>query len=321
MYAELTIEELSAAIKERAQQLGFAGCGFSKAEALPEDKQQLEKWLQNGYHAGMEYMTNHFEKRCDPTLLVDGAKTVISLLYNYYTDRVQEDPGAPILSKYAYGKDYHFVMKEKMFLLFDYIKSIHPEAGGRVFVDSAPVLDRAWARQAGLGWIGKNSMLISRTAGSFVFIGEIMLNLELEYNPIPESDFCGSCTRCIEACPTRAILAGRTIDSEKCISYQTIENRGEISPELEEKLMGRVFGCDICQDVCPWNRKAEKHQEAAFNPPKELMEWSGEEWQNMSREQYELLFFKSPVERAGYDKLKATLNSLRKNQDSTGSLL
>lgn len=310
MHGELSIKELSAAIKEQALQLGFAGCGFSRAEALPEDMRKLEQWLQNGYHARMKYMANHLEKRSDPTLLVDGARTVISLLYNYYTDQVQEDPGAPVISKYAYGKDYHLVLKDKMHELFDYIKSLHPEVKGRVFVDSAPVLDRAWARQAGLGWIGKNSMLISRTAGSFVFIGEIILNLELEYNSVPESDFCGSCTRCLEACPTQAILEGRTIDSEKCISYQTIENREEIPIEIQEKLMGRVFGCDICQDVCPWNRKAEMHQEAAFNPPGKLMELSREEWQNMSLEQYGLLFHESPVERAGYDKLKATLGSL-----------
>ena len=318
MHGELSIKELSAAITEKALLLGFAACGFSKAEALVEDGSRLDQWLQRGYHARMGYMANHREKRIDPTLLVEGARTVISLLYSYYTDRTQEDPEAPILSKYAYGKDYHFVMKEKMFLLFDYIKSKHPEAAGRVFVDSAPVLDRAWAKQAGLGWIGKNSMLISRTSGSFVFIGEIILNLELENNQIPESDFCGSCTRCIEACPTQAILDGRTIDSDKCISYQTIENRGEISTEIEGRLRGRVFGCDICQDVCPWNRKAEKHQEAEFDPRSDLMELSREGWQNMSREKYRLLFHQSPVERAGYGKLKATMASLQKNQESKG---
>ena len=318
MHEELSITELSAAIKKQALQQGFSGCGFSKAAALPEDAGKLESWLKQGYHARMGYMANHFKKRTDPTLLVEGARTVISLLYNYYTNRVQKDPEAPVLSKYAYGKDYHFVLKDKMHELFDYIKSLHPEVKGRVFVDSAPVLDRAWARQAGLGWIGKNSMLISRVAGSFVFIGEIILNLELEYNQVPESDFCGSCTRCMEACPTGAILDNRTLDSERCISYQTIENKGEISPELKGKLSGRIFGCDICQEVCPWNRKAKQHREAAFNPHKELMELSGEEWQNMSREHYEYLFHESPVERAGYEKLRATMASLQKNQESKG---
>ena len=316
MQRDESIKELSKAIQKKALDLGFTGCGFSKAEALPEDARKLKTWLEKGYHARMAYMANHFEKRTDPEQLVEGARTVISLLYNYYTDRAQDDPEAPILSKYAYGRDYHFVLKEKMHLLFDFIKSMHPEAEGRVFVDSAPVLDRAWAKKAGLGWIGKNSMLISRTAGSFVFIGEIILNLELPYNELPESDFCGSCTRCIEACPTGAILDNRTLDSERCISYQTIENKGEISPELEGKLMGRVFGCDICQDVCPWNRKALVHREPAFDPDRKLMELSKEDWQNLSRERYKILFNQSPLERAGYQKIKGNMAFLQKNPDS-----
>ena len=311
-----SIKELSEAIKKKATELGFTGCGFSKAGALTEDALRLKTWLDKGYNAQMGYMSGHFEKRSDPTKLVEGARTVISLLYNYYTDRLQDDPEAPILSKYAYGKDYHFVMKDKMHLLFDFINTLYPDAEGRVFVDSAPVLDRAWARKSGLGWIGKNSMLISRTAGSFVFIGEIILNLELPYNEVPESDFCGSCTRCIEACPTAAILDNRSINSEKCISYQTIENKGEISPELEDRLSGRVFGCDICQDVCPWNRKALVHQEEAFNPGSELMEMSREDWYNLSQEAYKSLFHQSPVERAGYIKLKENMASLKKKQKS-----
>ena len=312
----MTIDELSATIKEKALELGFAGCGFSRAEALPEDAERLKSWLTKGYHAGMGYMANHFEKRTDPTLLVDGARTVISLLYNYYTDRVQSDPEAPILSKYAYGKDYHFVMKDKMHLLFDFIKTLHPGTEGRVFVDSAPVLDRAWALRAGLGWIGKNSNLISRSAGSFVFIGEIILNMELAYNQIPESDFCGSCTQCIDACPTQAILDTRTINSEKCISYQTIENKGDISPEIERKLSGRIFGCDICQDVCPWNRKSPLHTEPAFNPEGDLLDLSREGWLNMSQEEYKFLFHQSAVERAGYEKLKGNMASLQKIQET-----
>jgi len=184
---------------------------------LPEDAERLKAWLEQGYHAGMGYMANHFEKRTDPTLLVEGAKSVISVIYNYYTDKEQEDPEAPVLSKYAYGKDYHKVLKDNLYLLFDFIKSQVSGTEGRIFVDSAPVLDRAWAWRAGLGWIGKNSNLISRNHGSFVFIGEIILNLDLEYNDIPENDFCGSCIRCIEACPTRAILDNRTLDAEKCI--------------------------------------------------------------------------------------------------------
>ena len=316
MPADLSIEELSAAIKEKAQELGFSGCGFSRAEALPEETKRLETWLQQGYQARMGYMANHFEKRTDPTRLVEGSRSVISLIYNYYTDKVQSDPEAPILSKYAYGTDYHFVIKDKMHELFTFIKSMHPETEGRVFVDSAPVLDRAWAYRAGLGWIGKNSMLISRTAGSFVFIGEIILNLELEYNDLPESDFCGSCNRCIEACPTGAILDTRTIDSERCISYQTIENREEISPEILPGLSGRVFGCDICQDVCPWNRKAVLHREKAFEPRPRLLELTAKDWQELESEEFDKLFHHSAVQRAGYRKIKSTLVSLQKKSKS-----
>jgi epoxyqueuosine reductase len=318
MQSGISIEETSGAIQKRALELGFAGVGFSKAEALTEDAERLKSWLGKGYHARMGYMANHFEKRTDPTLLVEGARTVISLLYNYYTDRLQKDPEAPVLSKYAFGRDYHFVMKDKMHLLLDFIRSLHPESKGRVFVDSAPVLDRAWAKKAGLGWIGKNSTLITRDAGSFFFIGEIILNLELEYNQIPESDFCGSCTRCIDACPTRAILDNRTIDSEKCISYQTIENREIIPPEIEEKLSGRVFGCDICQDVCPWNRKALNHREPAFDPDEKLLGMSKENWFNLSREAFDRLFNQSAVQRAGYHKLKSNLVSLQKTAHFKG---
>ncbi len=307
-----SIRVISRQIKTEALRLGFADCGFSRAEALPKDAERLKRWLQQGNHARMGYMANHFEKRTDPTLLVDGAQSVISLLYNYYTDKRQSDPEAPVLSKYAHGKDYHFVLKQKMNLLFDFIKKQNPEAEGRIFVDSAPVLDRAWARRAGLGWIGKNSNLISRSAGSFVFIGEIILNMELEYTPIPESDFCGNCTRCIEACPTEAILDNRTLDAEKCISYQTIENKGDISQELSGKLANRVFGCDICQDVCPWNRNALQHLEPDFQPAPGLMEMSAEQWVDLEREKYTQLFKQSPVKRAGFDKLKGTLAFIQK---------
>jgi epoxyqueuosine reductase len=237
---------------------------------------------------------------------------VISVLYNYYTDKQQKDPEAPVISKYAYGKDYHMVMKDLLFELFAFIKTLQPETSGRVFVDSAPVLDRAWARKAGLGWIGRNSCLISRSAGSFVFIGEIILDLELEYNKFPESDFCGSCNRCVEACPTGALLNERTLDSERCISYQTIENRGEVSSDLKNLLSGRVFGCDICQDVCPWNRKAVLHTEPQFEPSDALMEKTAEQWEQLDEKNYEKLFKDSPLERAGYTKLRNTLDILQK---------
>jgi epoxyqueuosine reductase len=298
---------ISKSIHAKALELGFAGCGFSRAEALPEDAARLQDWLDKGYHGDMGYMANHFEKRTNPTLLVEGSKSVISLLYSYYTDQRQGDPEAPIISKYAYGKDYHFVLKEKMNLLFEFIKTEFGPVEGRVFVDSAPVLDRVWAKRAGLGWIGKNSNLISRKAGSFVFIGEIILDLELEYNEIPEGDFCGSCTRCIDACPTDAILTNRTLDAQKCISYLTIENKGEIDETLKGKLSNRFFGCDICQDVCPWNRSALPHNEPAFKPSEDLLHMSESQWNELNKDQYNKLFRESPVKRAGFKKLKQNI--------------
>lgn len=308
MEGERSISEISKTILAKALELGFAACGFSKAAELPGDAERLKDWLDKDMHGRMGYMANHFEKRTDPSLLVEGSKSVISLLFNYYSDQKQPDPEAPILSKYAYGRDYHFVLKEKMKLLFDFIQAEFGPVDGRIFTDSAPVLDRAWARQAGLGWIGKNSMLISRKAGSFVFIGEIILDLELEYNQLPEGDFCGSCSRCIEACPTEAILTNRSLDARKCISYQTIENKGKIDEEQRGKLSKRFFGCDICQDVCPWNRSVLPHNEAAFEPTSDLLHMSKNDWSQLDREQYIRLFKESPVKRAGFDKLKDNIS-------------
>ena len=300
-------DTLSRKIKEEALRLGFVDCGFSKAEALPGHAERLRKWLDERRHAGMGYMANHFEKRTDPTRLVEGTRTVISVIHTYYTDRKQTDPEAPVLSKYAYGTDYHFVMKEKLRALFGFIRSLCPNAEGRIFVDSAPVLDRAWAVRAGLGWIGKNSNLISRKAGSFVFIGEILINLDLPARKVPENDFCGSCTLCIESCPTEAILPGRTIDANRCISYHTIEHKDPIPEELEGKLENRFFGCDICQDVCPWNRKALLHTEPQFEPSREVMEMSREEWSGLEEERFSKLFRKSAVKRAGLEKIRKTI--------------
>jgi epoxyqueuosine reductase len=304
---------LSAAIKAEALRLGFADCGFSKAGPLKEDSERLQYWIDEGLHAKMGYMANHIEKRTDPTLLVEGARSVISVLYNYNTDKRREDPEAPILSKYAYGKDYHFVMKEKLRQLFNFLQENFGPVTGRIFVDSAPVLDRAWARKAGLGWIGKNSNLISRKYGSFLFIGEIICDQELVYNEAPESDFCGSCNRCIEACPTDAILSNRTLDARRCISYQTIENKDEIDTDIRAGLSNRLFGCDICQDVCPWNRKAIPHSEPAFEPSGEILTMSREEWLNLTEEKFKGLFKDSPVKRAGYEKLMDTLRSIKED--------
>lgn len=310
-----SIKEISEAIRKKALEMGFAACGFSKAEQLPEDAERLKNWLEKGYHGRMAYMANHFKKRTDPSLLVEGSKSVISLLYNYYTDKQQSDPEAPVISKYAYGRDYHFVLKEKMNHLFDHINSEFGPVEGRIFVDSAPVLDRAWAKRAGLGWIGKNSMLISRKAGSFVFIAEIILDLELEYNKVPEGDFCGSCTRCIEACPTEAILTNRTLDAQKCISYQTIENKGDIEESLKGKLSNHFFGCDICQDVCPWNRSALPHKEPAFEPSLDLLLMTKNDWSLLDHDQYLKLFKESPVKRAGFNKLKQNLAFIHRDSE------
>lgn len=312
MNVSVDIPGFSREIRRKALELGFADCGFASAEPLHEDAVRLQQWLDEGNHSGMQYMENHFEKRTDPTKLVEGSVSVISLLYNYFTDQRQEDEEAPVLSTYAFGKDYHRVVKNKLYLLLEFVRSLNPDTRGRVFVDSAPVLDRAWARKAGLGWIGKNSNLISRKFGSFVFIGEIILNIPLEYNQFPENDFCGSCTRCIDACPTGAILDNRTLNAELCISYQTIENRGEIRQDLAGKLQNRVFGCDICQEVCPWNRNAIRHGEPDFEPAPGLMKMTRDDWIELKPDTYRQLFRESALQRAGYEKLMDTISGQKK---------
>ncbi|MCF8225100.1 MAG: tRNA epoxyqueuosine(34) reductase QueG [Bacteroidales bacterium] len=305
-----TTSEKSIAIRNEALRLGFSACGFAKAEFLPEDTERLKQWLEKGYNGSMQYMENHFEKRTDPLKLVEGARSVISLLLNYYTVEKQEDPDAPVISKYAYGTDYHFVMKDKMKSLFGFIGEHFGPLQGRVFVDSAPVLDRAWAYRAGLGWIGKNSNLINRELGSFVFIGEIISNLELDYNKIPESDFCGACSICIDSCPTDAIVGNRTIDSNRCISYQTIENRKEIPEHFRDQFQNRVFGCDICQDVCPWNKKAQLHNVRELLPNPDLLKMNRQEWKDLDNERFISLFKNSAVKRAGYKGLKRNIDFL-----------
>lgn len=301
---------ISLAIKNEALRLDFSACGFSKAEALPEDANRLQHWLNSDRHASMQYMENHFEKRTDPTRLVEGAISVISVLINYNTEAKQSDPEAPVISKYTYGTDYHFVMKDKLKSLYTFIDEKFGPVEGRVFVDSAPVLDRAWARKSGLGWIGKNSNLINRDLGSFVFIGEIILDLELEYTEIPENDFCGNCSMCIDSCPTDAILDNRTIDSNKCISYLTIENRKEIPEAFKGKMQNRIVGCDICQDVCPWNRKVQQHKIGAFNPSEDLLKMKKTDWMNLQKNDFNSLFKNSAVKRTGFKGLKRNISFL-----------
>ena len=285
-------------------------CGISEARFLAEEKDRLVNWLQEGMHGEMGYMGNHLEKRLDPRLLVENARSVISVLLNYFPEQKQSDPEAPVLSKYAFGTDYHFVMKDKLGELLKFIQTEIAPCDGRCFVDSAPVLDRAWAARAGLGWIGKNTNLISTEHGSFFFIGELILDLELPADEKIVRNHCGNCTRCIDACPTQALVAPYVLDARKCISYQTIENRGEIDSGLKGKFSNRVFGCDICQDVCPWNLKSETHREPAFVAVARLMNLSREDWHSMDKNTFNEFFRNSAVKRTRFEGLKRNLKFL-----------
>jgi epoxyqueuosine reductase len=297
-------------IKSEANRLGFDFCGVSKAEFLEEEAPQLEKWLLQNMHGKMSYMENYFDKRLDPRKLVPGAKSVISLLYNYYTDETQ-NVNAPKISKYAYGHDYHIVVKEKLKELVNYIQENIGDIDGRVFVDSAPVLDRAWAKKSGLGWIGKNTNLINKQHGSFFFIAEIISDLELT-SDVSVGDYCGTCSRCIDACPTDAIIKPYVVDGSKCISYFTIELKEEIPVAYKNKMDDWVFGCDVCQDVCPWNRFSKPHNEKQFSPSNDLLKMNEKEWQEITSEIFIKIFNDSPVMRTGYKGLKRNLEFIRK---------
>jgi len=292
--------------------LGFSFCGVSKAEFLEEEAPRLEKWLTQNMHGKMQYMENHFDKRLDPTLLVEGSKSVISLLFNYYPEKQQKEDTFKV-SKYAYGEDYHFVIKDKLKDIVHFIEDHIGAVKARVFVDSAPVLDRAWAKKSGLGWIGKNGMLINKKQGSFFFLAEIILDLELDYdNPI--TDHCGTCKACVEACPTEAILPNKVVDGSKCISYFTIELKDETLPkEVKGKFNDWAFGCDICQDVCPWNRFSLAHQEPKFTPNEKLLNFSKAEWREITEEIYQEIFKKSPVKRTKFSGLKRNIEFLSNN--------
>jgi len=297
-------------ITHKAKELGFFHIGFSKAEFLEEEAPRLETWLSKNYHGEMSYMANHFDKRLDPRLLVDDAKTVISLLFNYYTDQKQVDPEAPKISQYAYGEDYHHVIKDKLKELIAFIQDEIGEVNGRGFVDSAPVMDKAWAKKAGLGWIGKNANLITREQGSFFFIADLIIDLELEADG-PITDYCGTCTRCIDACPTDAIVQPYVVDGSKCISYLTIELKDELLPkEFAGKMDNWMFGCDICQDVCPWNRFSLLHNEERFQPSAPLLDLSKDDWQNLQEEGFQVLFQRSAVKRTKFQGLKRNITFL-----------
>jgi epoxyqueuosine reductase len=304
-------EGISELIRERAKVLGFQECRMIPARFLSEEKQHLEAWLEQGMHGEMGYMSHHMDKRLDPRLLVQSAKTIIVLLHNYYTTEKQSDPQAPVVSRYAFGKDYHQVIRRKLQLLLRFIRELKPGCSGRVFTDSAPVLERAWALRAGLGWIGRNSCLISPLHGSFVFIGEVILDTELSFDKeITIPDRCGTCIRCTFACPTGAIISPKTIDARLCIAYQTIEKKGKPDAKLRGRFANRVFGCDICQEVCPWNRKASGHHETEYLPSPDFLGLTAAEWAQMDMELFDRLFTGTAVQRTGYDKLKSNMDFL-----------
>jgi epoxyqueuosine reductase len=308
---QLNKQAYSDMIKTEAKNLGFMFCGIAKAEFLEQEAPRLENWLKKGMHGEMKYMENHFDKRLDPRLLVDGAKSVISLGLNYYTDNDQQDPLTPKISRYAYGADYHHVIKDKLKQLLNTINEKIGEVGGRAFVDSAPVLDRAWAKKAGMGWIGKNGNLINKKAGSFFFLAELIIDLELEYDIEPTADHCGSCTRCVDACPTDAIVGPYIVDGSRCISYLTIELKNEIPVEFKGKMDNWMFGCDICQDVCPWNKFSVLHNEPSFTPHSELLGMKKADWEDITHETFQKVFKNSAVKRAKFDGLKRNIEFLR----------
>ena len=297
-------------IKQKAQELGFISCGISKAEFLEAEAPRLEQWLRENRHGQMGYMERNFDKRLDPTLLVPGAKSVVTLLYNYYSPEEQSDPKAPKISKYAYGQDYHKVLKKKLKTFLNLIREEIGDVQGRCFVDSAPVMDKAWAAKSGLGWIGKNTNLIAKQTGSFFFIAELIIDLELEPDH-PTTDHCGQCTACLDACPTEALTAPYQIDGSKCISYFTIELKEELPQEYQLKMDNWMFGCDVCQTVCPWNRFAKPHQEPAFDPHPDLLGMQAQEWKELTEEVFDQLFERSAVKRTQYSGLKRNIKFLK----------
>jgi epoxyqueuosine reductase len=296
-------------VRDLAVKYGFDQCGFSESRRLTEEEPRLESWLTNGYHGKMAYMENHFDKRLDPTRLVEGSKSVISLTFNYFPEKKQRED-APKIAKYAYGEDYHFVLKDKLKSMAAEMTQAFGDFNARVFVDSAPVLERAWAAHAGLGWIGKHSLLLSKQRGSFVFLAQIISDLEFDYDG-PTTDHCGSCTACIDACPTDAIVADRVIDANRCISYLTIELKNAIDEQYKSSMENWAFGCDICQDVCPWNRFSKPHQETRFNDRPQLLEMSAEDWEEITEDVFRDLFKKSAVKRTGFSGFLRNLQFLK----------
>ncbi len=297
-------------IKTEAKRLGFLSCGISKAAFLENEAPRLEKWLDKNMHGEMHYMANHFDKRLDPTKLVEGSKSVISLLWNYYPENQQKGDTYKV-SKYAYGQDYHHVLKSKLRELQEFMTEEIGEVHGRAFVDSAPVLDKAWAAKSGLGWIGKHSNLLTQKTGSFYFIAELIVDLEMDYDH-PVTDHCGSCTACLDACPTQAIVEPHVVDGSKCISYFTIELKDEIPATFKGQFNDWMFGCDVCQDVCPWNRFSKAHKEPLFNPHPDLLSFSKKDWEEITEEVFQKIFKKSAVKRTKFSGLKRNIDFLKK---------
>jgi epoxyqueuosine reductase len=307
----MNILERSNIIKRMSAGLGFEFCGIAKAVQLKDDAKRLESWLSKGMHGNMQYMENYFDLRIDPAKLVPGAKSVITLLMNYFPEQKQNDD-APKIAKYAYGKDYHEVIKDKLKSLLQSIKENIGEINGRGFVDSAPVLERTWAQKSGLGWVGKNGNLINKQNGSFFFIATLITDLELTYDNEYTKDYCGSCTRCIDTCPTDAILPGKIIDGSKCISYFTIELKDMLIPDtMKNKFDNWMFGCDVCQDVCPWNRFSKPTNEINFKPLPEILNFSNADWEGLTEESFKKIFAHSPLKRGKWSGIKRNLHFIK----------
>ena len=302
------LQERSLWLKTEARKLGFSFCGISAATRLDEEAPRLESWLAKGHHGQMHYMENHFELRLDPRLLVPGAKSVVSLLYNYHTTEKPQHSDSPKIATYAYGRDYHKVIRKKLEALMLGLQTQFGEVAGRGFVDSAPVMERQWAAKSGLGWTGKNTLLINKNQGSFFFLAELIVDLEFDYDG-PIKDYCGTCTACIDACPTEAIKPYH-LEAEKCISYLTIELKDNMPQEFHGKLDNWAFGCDVCQEVCPWNRFSQPHQEKEFLPRGQFLTWNKKQWLEMNEAVFEETFQGTPLKRAGLNKLKDTLKTL-----------
>lgn len=305
-------KELSTYIKNKTKELGFDYCGISEAEFLGKDAPLVENWLEKQMHGEMRYLENNKEKRYDPSQLLEGTKTVVSVLLNYYPSQRLPEENNYKIAKYAYGQDYHFVMKDKLNALLEDLQQIIPETEGRAFVDSAPLLDRAWAKRSGLGFIGKNTCLINKKTGSFFFIGQLLLNIPMEYDHVVAKDYCGTCTRCIDNCPTGALVAPHQLDSRKCISYLTIEYKGELPEDFKPKFKDWIFGCDICQDVCPWNKFSKDNHNDEFQPKEDLLNLkTKEDWENLTPDQFGRIFKGSAVKRTKYKGLKRNIDFLK----------